>query len=61
MIIVNYLEQLKPLTKRQDCLKGECPIKFMLLNNRFNKKGNIKNIDDINKIYMAIYNLFKII
>jgi hypothetical protein len=47
--------EFKPLTKRQDCLKGECPIKFMLLNNRFNKKGNIKNIDDINKRYIWQY------
>ena len=27
----------------------------MLLNNRFNKKGNIKNIDDINKRYIWQY------
>ena len=49
--------QFKPLTRRADCLKKDCPIKFMKLNNMLNKKGNIKKteIDKIDKRYIWQY------
>ena len=53
-------KEFTPLTKRQDCLKKDCPIKFMKLNNKFNKKGNIKSkhIEELNKRYIWQYITF---
>ena len=50
-------QQFRPLTKKSDCLKRDCPIKFMKINNKFNKKCNIKRkyIDDIDKRYIWQY------
>ena len=50
-------KEFKPLTKRQDCLKKDCPIKFLKLNNKFNKKGNIKTkyVEELNKRYLWQY------
>tara|TARA_B100000780_G_C21039261_1_gene416964 strand:- start:461 stop:928 length:468 start_codon:yes stop_codon:yes gene_type:complete len=50
-------KKFKPLTKKTDCLKKDCPINFLKFNKKIHKNGKIKSkyVDEIDKRYLWMY------